>query len=77
VKAQAICYNLGPLTTHQTIAPFAAAVYKPDTGDRMALLKFVEKQKSLNIRVGGVGSVLPFSKEALQQWWQSVERNSK
>jgi nucleoside-triphosphatase THEP1 len=38
----------------QTIAPFAAAVYTPDTADRMALLKFVEKLKSSNIRVGGV-----------------------
>lgn len=37
-----------------TIAPFAAAVYNPDTGDRMALLKFVEKQKALNLRIGGV-----------------------
>jgi len=42
------------MTTDQTIAPFAAAVYTPDTGDRMALLKFVEKLKSSNIRVGGV-----------------------
>jgi nucleoside-triphosphatase THEP1 len=42
------------MTTDQTIAPFAAAVYKPDTRDRMALLKFVEKQKALNTRVGGV-----------------------
>jgi len=42
------------MASNQTISPFAAAVYKPDTGDRMALLKFVEKQKSLNIRVGGV-----------------------
>jgi nucleoside-triphosphatase THEP1 len=42
------------MTTDQTITPFAAAVYTPDTGDRMALLKFVEKLKSSNIRVGGV-----------------------
>jgi nucleoside-triphosphatase THEP1 len=42
------------MTTDQTIAPFAAAVYTPYTDDRMALLKFVEKLKSLNIRVGGV-----------------------
>ncbi len=42
------------MTTDQTIAPFAAAVYTPHTDDRMALLKFVEKLKSLNIRVGGV-----------------------
>ena len=40
--------------TNQTIAPFAAAVYTPDTGDRMALLKFVAKQKALHTRVGGV-----------------------
>ena len=42
------------MTTNYTKAPFAAAVYKPDTVDRMALLKFVEKQKSLHTRVGGV-----------------------
>ncbi len=42
------------MTDNQTITSFAAAVYKPDTGDRMALLKFVEKQKALNIRIGGV-----------------------
>ena len=42
------------MSDNQTIASFAAAVYNPDTGDRMALLKFVEKQKRLNIRVGGV-----------------------
>jgi len=42
------------MTTDQTIAPFAAAVYTADTADRMALLKFVEKLKSLDIRVGGV-----------------------
>ncbi len=35
-------------------AAFAAAVYTPDTGDRMALYKFVEKQKSLNTRIGGI-----------------------
>jgi len=40
--------------TKETTATFAAAVYHPATGDRMALLKFVEKQKALNIRVGGV-----------------------
>ena len=54
VRTQAIRNNLGPMSTDQTIAPFAAAVYTPDTADRMALLKFVEKLKSLNIRVGGV-----------------------
>jgi nucleoside-triphosphatase THEP1 len=42
------------MTIDQTIAPFAAAVYKPGTGDRTALLKFVEKQKSQNTRVGGI-----------------------
>ncbi len=54
MKAQANRDNLGPMTSNQTMAPFAAAVYKPDTADRMALLKFVENQKALNIRVGGV-----------------------
>ena len=42
------------MTKEQTVAPFAAAVYGPDTGDRMALLKFVERLKSNNVRVGGV-----------------------
>ncbi|MDH5355856.1 MAG: DUF2478 domain-containing protein [Gammaproteobacteria bacterium] len=35
-------------------ANFAAAVYEPDSGNRMALLKFVEKLMNLNVRVGGV-----------------------
>jgi nucleoside-triphosphatase THEP1 len=42
------------MTTDQTFAPFAAAVYTPDTGDRMALYKFVETQKALDTRIGGV-----------------------
>ncbi len=42
------------MTTKHAITPFAAAVYNQDTSDRMALLKFVEKQKALNIRVGGL-----------------------
>jgi nucleoside-triphosphatase THEP1 len=42
------------MTTDQITAAFAAAVYTPDTADRMALLKFVGKLKSMNIRVGGV-----------------------
>ena len=40
--------------TNEQTAPFAAAVYRPDTGDRMALLKFVEQLKSNNVRVAGV-----------------------
>jgi len=51
------------MTSNQTIAPFAAAVYKPDTGDRMALLKFVEKLKPLNTRVGGVLQEALFNSE--------------
>jgi nucleoside-triphosphatase THEP1 len=51
------------MTTDQTSAPFAAAVYNLGTGDRMALLKFVEKQKSLNIRVGGVLQEAIFNSE--------------
>ena len=54
MKARTIRDNLNSMTDDQTIAPFAAAVYTPDTGDRMALLKFVDKQKALNIRVGGI-----------------------
>ncbi len=38
----------------QTLPSFAAAVYKPNSGNRMALFDFVEKQKALNTRVGGV-----------------------
>lgn len=44
-------------------AMFAAAVYDPDTGDRMALLKFVEKLKTLNKRVGGVLQEATFNSE--------------
>ncbi len=51
------------MITKQTIAPFAAAVYKADTRDRMALLKFVEKQKALHIRVGGVPQEALFDAE--------------
>ena len=42
------------MTTDQIIVAFAAAVYNQDTADRMALYKFVEKQKALNTRIGGV-----------------------
>jgi nucleoside-triphosphatase THEP1 len=42
------------MNNHQNIAPFAAAVYTADTGDRMALMKFVEQQKALGTRIGGV-----------------------
>jgi len=51
------------MTGNQTMAAFAAAVYKPDTGDRMALLKFVDKLKALNIRVGGVLQEALFNSE--------------
>ena len=51
------------MTTNYTKAPFAAAVYKPDTADRMALMKFVEKQKLLNTRVGGVLQEALFNSE--------------
>jgi len=39
---------------NHSLAPFAAAVYTANTDDRMALLKFVEKQRALQTRVGGV-----------------------
>jgi nucleoside-triphosphatase THEP1 len=51
------------MTTIHSNASFAAAVYKPDTGDRMALMKFVEKQKTLNTRVGGVLQEIVFNSE--------------
>lgn len=42
------------MTADQSPAPFAAAVYRADTGDRMALLKFVEQLKSEQVCVGGL-----------------------
>jgi nucleoside-triphosphatase THEP1 len=39
---------------NQSLAPFAAVVYTAETVDRKALLRFVEKQKALQTRVGGV-----------------------
>ncbi|PCI68382.1 MAG: hypothetical protein COB26_07885 [Piscirickettsiaceae bacterium] len=51
------------MTSIHTKAPFAAAVYTPDTGDRMALMKFVEKQKSLNTRIGGILQEALFNSE--------------
>ena len=54
MKAPVIRDSLSRMTSNESIAPFAAAVYNPDTGDRMALLKFVETLKALNISVGGV-----------------------
>lgn len=62
-QSLAIRDNLETMTTDQTITPFAAAVYKPDTDDRMALMKFVEKQKSLKTRVGGVLQEAIFNSE--------------
>ena len=38
----------------QPSARFAAAVYGPGTTDRMALIKFAEKQRAKGTRVGGV-----------------------
>lgn len=55
--------NLTSMTTDQSFAPFAAAVYQPDTDDRMALMKFVEKQKLLKTRVGGVLQEAIFNSE--------------
>jgi nucleoside-triphosphatase THEP1 len=42
------------MSNDSEIVTFAAAVYTPETGDRMALYKFVEKQKSSATRIGGV-----------------------
>ena len=46
--------NLKPMSNPTVQASFAAAVYLPDTGDRMALLKFVETLKQSGTNVGGV-----------------------
>ena len=46
--------KLNLMTVQAEQSKFAAAVYSPDTGDRMALLKFVENLKERGIRVGGV-----------------------
>ena len=50
---------------NQTMTPFAAAVYTADTSDRMALLKFVNKQKALQIRVGGLLQEALFDEEGV------------
>ncbi|MFT4608539.1 MAG: nucleoside-triphosphatase THEP1 [Urechidicola sp.] len=42
------------MMTEQTTARFAAAVYSPETVDRMALFKFAQKQKASKIRIGGI-----------------------
>jgi nucleoside-triphosphatase THEP1 len=42
------------MMTEQTTARFAAAVYSPDTADRMALFKFAQKQKASKTRLGGI-----------------------
>jgi nucleoside-triphosphatase THEP1 len=42
------------MMTEQTTARFAAAVYSPDTADRMALFKFAQKQKADKTRIGGI-----------------------
>jgi len=42
------------MTIESKTSNFAAAVYHAGTGDRMALLKFVEKLKKQNTRIGGV-----------------------
>lgn len=42
------------MMTEQTTTRFAAAVYTPDTVDRMALFKFAQKQKAGKTRIGGI-----------------------
>ena len=62
--------------SHNTIAPFAAAVYNPDTGDRMALLKFVEKQKTLSLRVGGVLQEAVFDAKGQMSGFNAIDVSS-
>jgi nucleoside-triphosphatase THEP1 len=42
---------------------FAAAVYSPDTADRMALFKFAKKLKAQKIRIGGILQAAIFDTE--------------
>lgn len=42
------------MASENSTAPFAAAVYTPNTVDRMALLKFVDRHKKNNNRIGGI-----------------------
>ncbi len=42
------------MSGHAEFAPFAAAVYAADCGDRMALLEFVEALKAGGVSVGGL-----------------------
>lgn len=42
------------MVSEADVTPFAAAVYSADTGDRMALMKFVDRQKSSGTRIGGL-----------------------
>ena len=65
LQSMAIRDNLHLMATNQDPAPFAAAVYNPDTSDRMALFKFVEKQKLMNTRVGGVLQEAIFNTEGV------------
>jgi nucleoside-triphosphatase THEP1 len=46
--------NLRVMINNTMTSPFAAAVYTRNTADRMALYRFVEKQKEQNVRVGGI-----------------------
>ena len=50
---------------NQTLAPFAAAVYTANTSDRNALSKFVDKQKSMQTRVGGLLQEALFDEEGV------------
>ena len=42
------------MSSHAEIAPFAAAVYRPGDGERMALFEFVTDLKARGVRVGGL-----------------------
>ncbi|UCH39664.1 MAG: DUF2478 domain-containing protein [Gammaproteobacteria bacterium] len=42
------------MSRETSTARFAAAVYRPDGGDRMALLRFVEHLQADGVRVGGL-----------------------
>ncbi len=53
------------MSSEAEIAPFAAAVYRPDGGDRMAMLEFVERLQARGLRVGGLLQTAEFDSDGL------------
>ena len=53
------------MSSEVEIAPFAAAVYRPDGGDRMAMLKFVKHLQTRGVRIGGLLQTAEFDSDGL------------